>query len=264
MIREVRRATVALVSLAAVTSGAVLTGAHADSTDVLSLTADGVVGTVVGGVEQFAVDGDTDIDIDVVDVDGGRLRLGPGPGLLESALRFPSYSASSDSPRAVLSLTPASGRALSPGSADFAYGGLYKLDATSSGSSDDNGDNLFQRGTWSEGSMFKLELDRGYPTCVVQGSAGRVAVHSSTKVQPDEWYRTTCSRVGTVVTVSVTPYDGSSDTVQTVETGVVGDLTFPASRPASVGGKLDASGQLMRNASDQFNGSVARVWIDRS
>jgi len=263
MIRSIRLAAVSMASLAFVSSGAVLSGTQADSTDVLSLTADGVLGTVVQGVGQLTVTGDTAVDVDVENVDGGRMQLVAGPGLLETAVRFPSYSDSSAYPRAVLSLTPTSGQALSPQSADFAYAAVYRLDATSSGSAEDNGDNLFQRGIWSEPSMFKLELDSGHPTCVVKGSEGRVTVRSPTKVQPNEWYRTVCSRVGDRLKVAVTPY-GTTDTVRAENAGPTGQVAFPASRPASVGGKLSGSGDVLRTASDQFNGAIARVWIDRS
>jgi hypothetical protein len=40
-------------------------------------------------------------------------------------------------------------------------------------------------------------------------------------------------------------------------------LTFPASTPASIGGKLNPSGTVVSSATDQFNGAVANVWANR-
>ena len=264
MRRELRLAVVSVLSLAAIGAGGVLSGAQADSTNVLSLSADGAIGALVRDAEPLALGGDTSVDIDVVGVNGGRVSLVPGPGLLQSAVRFPSYDDDGATyPRAALSLTPTAGGALAPGSGNFVYSGLYKLDAVSSGGASDNGDNLFQRGVWSEDSMFKLQVDRGYPACVVKGSLGLVSVKSPTRVERDVWYRTTCRRVGDTVSVSVNAY-GSTDVARTEASGEIGELSFRATRPASIGGKVDPDGDLLQSASDQFNGAVAQVWINAS
>jgi hypothetical protein len=81
-------------------------------------------------------------------------------------------------------------------------------------------------------------------------------------VTPDEWYRATCTRVGDKVTVAVTEYSGGT-TNRDDDSGDIGTLSFPASRPASIGGKLNAAGEMIDGASDQFNGAVAKVWIEQ-
>lgn len=263
MIRSVRVAVVSILSCALAGSGAVLAGAQAAPADSLTLTADGVLGGIVSGVGQLSAAGDTAVDVEVVDVDGGRVRTVAGPGLsLPLALQFPTYGDSSTYPRAVVSVTPTSGQALSPGSSDFEYGAVFRLDATSSGDTVDNGDNLFQRGLFNEDSLYKLQLDNGRPACMVRGSAGRVKARLDSTITPDRWYRATCSRVGNRVSLAVTPYAGG-ETDRSDSSGEIGSLRFPASRPASIGGKLDASGGMIQRASDQFNGAVAQVWIER-
>jgi len=264
MIRNLRVATAGLVSLAAAASGVLLTPAQAVPFGNLTLTVSAAPGTTAQGPGEFDLGGDSTVDISIEQVDGGRAVTVPGPSLaLSSAIQFPSYRDSATYyPRAALGLTPAFGQALSPESSDFKYGAVFRLDETSSGGTLDDGDNLFQRGLYGEGSQFKLQLDHRYPSCLVRGSAGRVGVRSQAEVTPNEWYRVTCSRIGFEVTVAVTPY-GGGDTERTSTSGGTGTLTFDASLPASIGGKLGRSGSIAANASDQFNGAVAKVWIKR-
>lgn len=261
MIRNLRVATAGLVSLAAVGSGVLLTPAQAVLSGSMTVTVGAAPGTTAQWAGQFDIGGDSAADISIEQVDGGRAVTVPGPSMaLPSAIQFPSYSDSATYPRAAIGLTPTVGQALSPGSSDFEYGAVFRLDETSSGDTLDNGDNLFQRGLHGEGSQFKLQIDHRYPSCVVSGSAGRALVRSQVKVTPDEWYRVTCTRIGSEVTVAVTSY-GSGDIESTSTIGGTGTLTFDASRPASIGGKLSPSGSIAANASDQFNGAVAKVWI---
>lgn len=263
MIRNLRVVTAGLVSLAAAGSGVLLTPAQAVLSDSMTLTVAAAPGRTAQWAGQFDIGGDSAIDIDIEEVEGGRAVTVPGPSMaLPSAIQFPSYSDSATYPRAAIGLTPTAGQALSPESSNFEYGAVFRLDQNSSGDTLDNGDNLFQRGLHGEGSQFKLQLDHRYPSCVVSGSAGRVLVRSNAKVTPDEWYRVTCSRIGSEVTVAVTPY-GSGDTENTSTSGGTGTLTFEPSRPASIGGKLTRSGSIAANASDQFNGAVAKAWIKR-
>ena len=140
---------------------------------------------------------------------------------------------------------------------------MFRVDTTTSTRSVDNGDNLFQRGLYEDPSQFKLQIDHGYPSCLVRGSAGQVFASSPTKVVSGAWYRVTCSRVGTKVTVQWAPYGSTAAPFTTVATGSSGTLSFPASTPASIGGKLNASGTVVSSATDQFNGAVANVWVNR-
>ncbi len=229
----------------------------------LTMSAVGTPGTIVTGPDQFSVGGDTPVRIAVARISSGNAKVVAGPDATTRAIEFPSYVKSGTYPRAVVTATPTSGDALSPGASDFEYGAVFRLNATSSGRTIDNGDNVFQRGLYEEPSQFKLQLDHGYPSCLVRGSAGQVFASSSLKVTADRWYRATCSRVGTRVTVQVAPYGSTAAPVSAVANGSSGTLTFPATEPAAIGGKVTRTGAVVSSATDQFNGAVANVWVNR-
>jgi len=255
-----------LVSVAVVCAGALeIASAQAASTSSLTLRPTGAVGTTVTGAGQFDVGGDTAVNISVAKLSGGNLKVVSGPSsALPRAVQFPSYVSTGTYPRAVLRLNPVSGYALAPGSSDFEYGAVFRLNASSSGRSIDNGNNLLQRGLYSGSAQFKLQVDGGYPSCSVRGSAGRVFVKSGTKVPADRWYRVACSRIGSRVTVSVRPYGGGlAVTTSRSVSGSSGALSFSSSLPASIGGKLTSTGAVVSSSTDQFNGVVANAWVSR-
>lgn len=251
----------ALLALSLVVLSAVR--ADAATANSLTLRAVGTTGAAVTGSSHFAVGGDTAVSIAVVRLSGGTAKLVAGPDSASRAVQFPAYVNSGTYPRAVVRVTPTSGAGLSPGAANFQYGAVFRLDATSSGRSIDNGNNLFQRGLYGDAAQFKLQLDGGHPSCLVRGSTGRVFARSHVKVVANRWYRATCSRVGTRLTVQVSPFGSTAAPASTAASGSSGTLTFPSSRPASIGGKLSSSGAIVSGATDQFNGAVSQVWINR-
>jgi hypothetical protein len=260
----VRRTALVLVSMVAAGAGAfIVSREQAVSSTSMTLTVSAAPGAVVSSADQFEITGARGIEIGVSQIQGGRATTVPGPGPdLGSAVRFPSYTDSPIYARLALTLTPEGGEALSPGSSDFEYGAVFRLDVTTSGSTVDNGDNLFQRGLIDQESQFKLELDRGYAACLVRGADGQLSVRADLKVVPERWYRATCSRTGSAVTVLVEPYAEGRSARVTVD-GATGALTFDRKQAASVGGKVTPTGDLVRTATDQFNGAVAEVWIRR-
>ena len=229
----------------------------------LTMQVVGTTGTVATGADQFTVGGDTSVKVAVAKLSGGNAKVVAGPDSSTQAMQFPAYVNSGTYPRAVITATPTSGGGLSPGASDFEYGAVFRLNATSSGRSIDNGDNLFQRGLYEDSSQFKLQIDHGYPSCRVRGSGGQVFASSSLKVTPDKWYRATCSRVGSKVTVQVVAFGSTATPVSNVANGSAGTLSFPASLPAAIGGKVSSSGAVISSATDQFNGAVANVWANR-
>ena len=253
-----------LISAVVVCAGALeVATAQAASTSSLTLQATGPIGTTVTGADQFDVGGSTTVNISVAKLSGGNLKVVSGPdGSRPRAVQFPSYVGSGTYPRAVLRLNPVAGDALAPGSSDFEYGAVFRLNAKSSGRSIDNGNNLLQRGLYSGPAQFKLQVDGGYPSCSVRGSAGRAYVKSGVKVAADRWYRAACSRSGSRVTVSVTPYGGAT-TVSRSVTHSSGTLSFKSSLPTSIGGKLTSTGAVVSSSTDQFNGAVASAWVSR-
>jgi hypothetical protein len=251
----------ALLVVSLVALGAVR--ADAATANSLTLRAVGTTGAAVTSSSHFAIGGDTAVNIAVVRLSGGSAKLVAGPDSASRAVQFPAYVGSGTYPRAVVRVTPTSGGGLSPGAANFQYGAVFRLNATSSGRSIDNGDNLFQRGLYGDRAQLKLQIDRGYPSCLVRGSTGRVFARSKTKVVANKWYRATCSRVGSKVTVQVSPFGSTATPASTVATGSSGTLTFPSSQPAAIGGKITSSGAIVASATDQFNGAVAQVWVNR-
>jgi len=228
----------------------------------LTMAVVGTPGTIATGASQFSIGGDTAVKVTVPTISGGKATVVDGPDSSTRALQFPPYVSSGTYPRAVVGVTPTTGDALSPGDSDFEYGAVFRVNTTSSTRSIDNGDNLFQRGLYNDPSQFKLQLDHGYPSCRVRGSGGQVFVSSPSKVTSGAWYRVTCSRIGSKVTVQWAPYGSTAAPVTATATGSSGTLSFPATTPASIGGKLNPSGTIVSSSTDQFNGAVANVWIN--
>lgn len=252
---SLRGAPVALLATVLLSAPASAAGAER-----LEVRAQGGAGTPVTGSGQLALSGTTAVRVGVPTLESGRAVLVEGPGATDPrAVRFPAYVATGRYARAVLRLTPTSGSALSPGSADFEFGAVLNLDRVSSGRSNDNGDNVLQRGLWGDRAQLKLEVDAGRPACSVKGDQGRRTVRSSVRLTRDAWYTVRCERMGGRLTVEVARYGASP--VRTTVSGQTGRLSFDPARPASVGGKLDSSGQIVAGATDQLNGAVARVWV---
>lgn len=260
--RNAASGAIALALAAALSAGA--STATAADEDRSVLRAVGAVGTTVTGAGQVATTGETDVELEVAALEGGRISVVDGPGPSSpTAWRFPAFSPLGGYPRAVLAVTPTSGEALDPGSSDFSYGAVLRLDQASTGRLLDDGDNVYQRGRYTDQSMFKMQVDDGRPSCLVSGSAGRVLVRSSVEIAPHRWYRVVCSRVGSTVGVLVRQYGDVDSTVNDYATGATGSVSMPEDRAASIGGKLTATGLRIADDSDQFNGAIAKVWSTR-
>lgn len=262
---QVSRVTLAVVGAALVagTVGAAVPAGAAGPPDRLTVAAGGALGQVVTGPGQLALGGGTEVSVGVARRDGGQARVVAGPGpALPRAISFPSFAPSGAYPRAVVTLVPRSGGALAPGGADFTYGAVLRTSGSGADRAARDGDNVFQRGRHGDPSMFKLQVDGGHASCVVKGLAGRVVARSSVRVPAGVWHRIACSRAGSRVTVEVTRYGDGDVLDRTVVTRPTGSVAFHSSTPASIGGKLRASGGLA-GATDQFNGDVATVWASR-
>lgn len=209
------------------------------------------------------------VTTDVARIDGGALRAGPVRGTRRT-MDFPAYSSSSAEPRAVVRVTPTpnSSDVLAPGWGDFEFGADFRKDEISSGTTVDNGDNVIQRGLWSDPAQYKIEVDNARPACRIKGSAGSVRVRASSSISSSLWYRVRCARVGNTVRLTVVEYrtDGATRVMRYERSGGLGQLVWPkAQTPLSVGGKLAANGAIIRSATDQFNGLVSNpVLIIRS
>jgi len=219
----------------------------------------------VGAVVPSATNaGSVEVDSAVRTYGGGRIvrTKGREGGF---ALRFPELSRGSSPSLAVLEVVGRENRAFDPGKGPFRFGADFLLDAQSAGTSIDDGDNLIQRGLFSDPAQFKIQLDHRVPSCRVLGSEGEVFVEAGAEVEPNAWYRVACERKGDQVTLVVGRFDrqGRLSVQRRSARGPIGsvDIEGPESR-LSVGGKLGASGALATSSTDQFNGVLDNVFFE--
>ncbi len=216
--------------------------------------------------------GEASFSTSVVTASGGTVSAVASRNTQGSAVQFPAFDPSSTGPRAVLAVTNAgSTDRLSP-ARDFRWAADFAIDATSfttDTGTHDNGDNLIQRGLAGTRHQFKLELDDHRPSCVLQNTAGgafRITVPVT--VAPDPWYRATCQRSGTALTVTLQHFtdqgavDGTWSAVRRNASGFGAVSWTDPSVPLTVGGKLNAKSTAVNVASDQFNGTVDNVVVD--
>jgi hypothetical protein len=199
----------------------------------------------------------------VVASDGGRaVRVSRDGG--SWGARLPAFAADENPPRAVIRVDGAGAtNPFNPQVRDFRFGAAFNLDALSQGSAADDGNNLVQRGLHGDGAQFKLQIDDRVPTCSVTGDEGAV-VAQAPRVDAGQWYRVRCIREGNEVTIRVVELttDGGLEVDATTARGAIGSVAFAADVPLSVGGKLGATGDLIRSSGDQFNGVVDNVYYD--
>ena len=230
--------------------------------DALGLPADPLVLLEPGPRPgEAAQRGSLAVEIGLVTLDGGRIEVATGRDG-QPAFRFPPFvgDAAMPYPRAVFEVTtggPAD--PMSPGRRDFAWGADFRLDEDSFGIPADNGDNVIQRGLSSHPTMFKAEVDGDRAACTVQGDEGLQIVRASELVRPGWWYRVRCRRTGDELAVLVTEYQpsGKVRTYASQVDGPIGDVTMQTpDTPLTVGGKVGMDGEILQDASDQFNGLV--------
>lgn len=222
-----------------------------------SLLLDFEVGPSVGeAVDAVSNSGSGDVGVVVAASGTAEVESVEGPDGGQ-AVRFPAYTGEAAAPAAVLVVT-ATGDAISPLDRDFEFGATFQLDAESSGSAVDDGDNLLQRGNFSDPGQFKIQLDHGVPSCRIVGDAGEMFVEAQEPVKPGAWYAVSCAREGSEVSLTVTPYD-QEDQEPSRATGPTGNIALLA-QPLSVGGKVSPQGVPVASA-DQFNGAVDNVFL---
>lgn len=217
-------------------------------------------GAVVGRVESR---GSEPVTITVATSAGGRITRARGFDSA-SALRFPAYSPGPTPAAVVLVRGTDADDLLSPGERPFLFGADVDLDAVSSGSPTDNGDNVVQRGLSAEDAQYKLQLDHGTPSCRVAGTAGVAFVAAPAPVQRGSWYRLTCRRSADTLTLVVRRLDESGPGAEQTTTvrAPTGSVRMDAGVPVSIGGKVAANGEITTSATDQLNGLVDNVRLE--
>lgn len=215
-------------------------------------------GSALASLDQI---GTLPVTVAIVTRSGGDIVVSEGRDG-EPALGMPAFVEEKDPPRAVVRVTATgdSDDPLAPGKASFSFGADFSKDAASSGTEVDNGDNLIQRGLASDPSQYKIEVDRGRPFCRIMGSEGSVEVKADKKVSSGRWYRVRCTREKDRVTLDLIEYAPYERVVESSAQahGRIGSLTWPRKQtPLSVGGKLAANGDMIRSATDEFNGLIS-------
>lgn len=228
-----------------------------DATFLLVVGADGALGQA----------GSAKVTVDVARLHDGLLGTAAGNPELgdRPAVDFPVFTLDPHYPRAIVRVVNKSKQdQLSPGDAEFRFGADFLIDKRSAGAAADNGDNLVQRGLSSDPVMFKLEIDRDRPTCLVRGRDGVVVVRTADFIQPGWWYRADCRRTADAVTLTLTEFapDGSVTTTVTSARGSTGRVDIAGiDTPLSVGGKLARNGGPIESATDQFNGRASGAYL---
>lgn len=191
---------------------------------------------------------------------GGRIIRAEGADS-SSALRFPRYAAGTTSAAVLLLWVQGDGDLLSPGDRAFSFGADFRLDAVSSGSPADNGDNLVQRGLSTDATQYKIQIDHGVPSCRIAGTAGEAVLTAEVAVLRDTWYRVTCRRHGSALALVLEQLAGSGPSARSRVTATLptGPVSMAVGVPLAVGGKVAADGTVTESATDQFNGVVDNV-----
>lgn len=201
-----------------------------------------------------------------------------------AALRLPepvgstSTEAHSSAVILVEALSAAPPHPINPAAQPFSIGASFRLHAKTGGSQTegaqekgggvtdaaDNGDNLVQLGDFDDPSQYKIQLDRGRPSCRVAGDAGDVFVEADVEVEADRWYDVTCRRDADGLELWLREYRDDGTTLDRTwraegRTGKLGGL--PPTQPLALGGKLTPDGRLVRSNTDQFNGVIDDVFV---
>jgi hypothetical protein len=177
----------------------------------------------------------------------------------DSAVHFPAASSTAQ-PRAILTVTPdGSSDPLNPGGGDFSFGADFNLDQQSTGSQD-NGDNLMQRGLFADRGQWKLQVDHGLVSCRIKGDLNSVVAKVYPTVVRGAWYRAGCARHGDTITATLQRLGraGVESTSVTCRLGLVDTSGYPM----SIGGKANRTGTAVSGNSDQFNGAVDNVHFE--
>jgi hypothetical protein len=183
---------------------------------------------------------------------------------------YPAYDGGQAGARAAVAVQNAGTTdAISPGAKAFTMGADTKLDATNEGSAYDDGNNIFQRGLYTDAAQMKLQIDAGRFSCRVKGDLGAIEKWSPLVLTTGAWYRATCTREALaggdrlVLVVAPLKSDGTLGAATTTTSAVapIGNLSFPLATPASVGAKLNPNSTFPTSC-DPYTGVLDNVFLD--
>jgi hypothetical protein len=217
------------------------------------------------------VAGDIPVTVTLASSHGGTIKTHDvdAEGVGSRAARFPRLDPTREAgASAVLVSSRGSDDELDPGDRAFSYGATVRLDKRSesdAAGSADNGNNVLQKGLFLDPTQYKLQVDHGFASCRVAGSAGTLTVRSRVAIQPAVWYRLACARTQDSLTIAVHELTtkGSEIVDHQVARGVTGRISpEEGSTYLSLGAKVIASGAIPASSTDQFNGLVGSVFVN--
>lgn len=192
-------------------------------------------------------------------------RLGDAPltttpsGDGTRGLVFPGYRTSGEQ-RLVLLLRRGPSGGAGATAPDLVFGADVELTGHGEGPEDD-GDNVVQRGLYADENQFKLQVDRGVPSCTVRTPRMRAFTALADGLGTG-WHRLSCHYDGVTLELRATRFDGSTPDDRTASTRApAGALSFATSTAISVGGKVTATGALVESQPDQLNGALDNVYV---
>jgi hypothetical protein len=271
----VRAVSSVLVVLALAVTGLVGSASAATKELILYYAFEPTPGASSSSQPSLGNDGDGAVATSVVTASGGMVTGVASRPRQGRAVRFPAFDPSAYGERAVVKIVNRTTTdALAPGRRNFAWSASFKVDGESAehtSTSHDNGDNLFQRGLYYD-TQFKLDVDKHRPGCRLRGSTGAggaVRVVAPVTVSANRWYRATCTRSGSKLTITLARFDAYGRVDRSWSRSATSKVGFGSitwrniHTPVTLGGKLTPSGTLT-SSSDQFNGVVdnpqLRIW----
>jgi hypothetical protein len=178
----------------------------------------------------------------VVGRNGGKVRWVPGRDGTGHAARFPNLCPRPDcrQPTAVIEVDGA--RQLDPAGASFAFGAAVNVKQLSAGA------NVLQKGHFADPVQWKLQVDNGFPSCVIHDGRRRVIVRSPVELAPRQWYDLECRKDRGFVAILVNGSERARGKTQ------LGPLSSRA--PLFIGAK--GAG---KSNNDQFHGILDNVFV---
>lgn len=179
---------------------------------------------------------------EILVANGGAVRWVAGRGGRGRAARFPDecQTPRCAQPTAVLRVTRAQG--LNPGDAPFSFGATVNVRQLTQGA------NVLQKGHFNDPVQWKLQVDKGVPSCVVKDGRRRVIVVAHIELETGQWYNLECQKGDGYVALRVNGRERKRKNVR------LGPVSTDA--PLHIGAK----GAGAYN-NDQFHGLLDNIFV---
>jgi hypothetical protein len=181
-------------------------------------------------------------DGEIIAGNGGTVRRVAGTGGAGHAVRFPDLckELGCTQPTAVIRVDAA--RRLNPGAAPFGFGAAVKVAALSGGA------NVLQKGNFADRVQWKLQVDRGKPSCVLHARDRRAVAAAPLRLETGRWYDLECRKRDGYIAIAVNGAERARENV------TLGRIRNDA--PIYIGAKGPG---VVDN--DQFHGALDNVFV---